>query len=100
MTVHSNYYIPKPSHWPLMGSVGLTTLVVGAGSWLHSEWYGVYIFTVGLAILVGMMCGWFGQVIYENQKGRFDLQVDQSFRWGMTWFIFSEVCFFGAFLFL
>ena len=42
-----------------------------------------------------MMVGWFGQVIYENQKGVYDLQVDRSFRWGMCWFIFSEVCFFA-----
>ncbi|KTC64621.1 cytochrome c oxidase subunit III (plasmid) [Legionella adelaidensis] len=94
---HGTYYVPKPSHWPLVGSIGLTTMLVGAASWLHADWYGPYIFTIGLFILVCMMFGWFGQVIYENQKGVYDLQVDRSFRWGMTWFIFSEVCFFGAF---
>ena len=47
--------------------------------------------------MIFMMFGWFGQVIYENSKGVYDLQVDKSFRWGMCWFIFSEVCFFGAF---
>ena len=91
------YYVPKPSHWPLVGSLGLTTTLVGAASWLHMDWYGPYLFTLGLCIIVFMMVGWFGQVIYENQKGRFDRQVDRSFRWGMCWFIFSEVCFFGAF---
>lgn len=93
----STYYVPKPSHWPLVGSIGLTTLLVGAGSWLHADWYGPYIFLLGFLILIFMMCGWFGQVIYENQRGVYDLQVDRSFRWGMCWFIFSEVCFFGAF---
>ena len=44
-----------------------------------------------------MMFGWFGQVIYENKKGSYNLQVVRSFRWGMSWFIFSEVCFFGGF---
>ena len=44
-----------------------------------------------------MLFGWFNQVIYENEKGLYDLQVDRSFRWAMCWFIFSEVCFFGAF---
>jgi len=97
MGAHGTYFIPKPSHWPLVGSIGLTTTLVGAGSWLHTDWYGPYIFTVGLFILFSMMFGWFGQVIYENQKGLYDLQVDRSFRWGMCWFIFSEVCFFGAF---
>jgi cytochrome c oxidase subunit III len=97
MGAHGTYFIPKPSHWPLVGSMGLTTTLVGAGSWLHSDWYGPYVFTIGLCILFGMMFGWFGQVIYENEKGLYDLQVDRSFRWAMCWFIFSEVCFFGAF---
>lgn len=97
MGMLSTYYVPKPSHWPLTASIGLTTMLVGGASWLHSDWYGPYLFTLGLSILVFMMFGWFGQVVYENQKGVYDLQVDRSFRWGMIWFIFSEVCFFGAF---
>jgi cytochrome c oxidase subunit 3 len=97
MGMQSTYYVPKPSYWPLVASIGLTTMLIGAGSWLHSDWYGPYVFTVGFGILVFMMFGWFGQVIYENQKGLYDLQVDRSFRWAMCWFIFSEVCFFGAF---
>ncbi|KGP64040.1 MFS transporter [Legionella norrlandica] len=97
MGAHGTYYIPKPSHWPLVGSIGLTTTLVGAASWLHHDWYGPYIFISGLCILIGMMVGWFGQVIYENNKGLYDSQVDRSFRWGMCWFIFSEVCFFAAF---
>jgi cytochrome c oxidase subunit 3 len=43
-----------------------------------------------------MLVGWFGTVIGENQAGRYNGQVDRSFRWGMAWFIFSEVMFFGA----
>ena len=97
MGAHGTYYIPQPSHWPLVGSTGLTTMLVGAASWLHHDWYGPYIFVAGLFIILAMMTGWFGQVIYENQKGLYDLQVDKSFRWGMCWFIFSEVRFFGAF---
>lgn len=97
MGSHGSYYVPKPSHWPLVGSIGLTTTLVGAASWLHHDWYGPYIFVLGLMILFFMMFGWFGQVIYENQKGLYDLQVDRSFRWAMCWFIFSEVCFFSVF---
>lgn len=97
MGAHGAYYIPTPSHWPLVGSIGLTTTLVGAASWLHADWYGPYIFTAGLCIVFFMMFGWFGQVIYENEKGIYNMQVDHSFRWGMCWFIFSEVCFFGAF---
>jgi cytochrome c oxidase subunit 3 len=44
-----------------------------------------------------MLFGWFGTVIGESEKGMYNGQVDVSFRWGMTWFIFSEVMFFAAF---
>lgn len=94
---HGTYYVPKPSHWPLVASIGLTTTLVGAASWMHADWYGPYLFMLGLILIAIMMFGWFGQVIYENQKNKYDLQVDRSFRWGMCWFIFSEICFFGAF---
>ena len=44
-----------------------------------------------------MMFGWFGAVIDESESHRYNAQVDLSFRWGMSWFIFSEVMFFSAF---
>ena len=44
-----------------------------------------------------MFYGWFGTVIGENQAGMYNEGVDQSFRMGMMWFIFSEVMFFAAF---
>jgi len=97
MGAQGAYYIPQPSHWPLMGSIGLSSTLAGAAFWLHDEWYGPYVFTLGFCVLIGMFFGWFGQVIYENQRGRYNLHVDKSFRWGMCWFIFSEVCFFGGF---
>ena len=44
-----------------------------------------------------MLFGWFGTVIRESEGGLFNSQVDMSFRWAMSWFIFSEVMFFAAF---
>src|SRR5258707_204087 len=52
---------------------------------------------LGFAILVYMLVGWFGTVIGESESGLFNQQVDTSFRWSMSWFIFSEVMFFAAF---
>ena len=40
---------------------------------------------------------WFSQAVGESQDGRYGRKVDLSFRWSMSWFIFSEVMFFGAF---
>jgi cytochrome c oxidase subunit III len=97
MGAHGSYYVPEPSHWPIVGSIGLTTTLIGAALWFHHHTYAPHIFFLGTAILIFMMCGWFGTVINENEGGLYDKQVDRSFRWGMIWFIFSEVCFFGGF---
>ena len=94
---HGSYYLPAPSYWPLVGSIALFTTLIGAANWLHLNWYGPYLFFSGFLILVIMIFGWFGTVINESIAGLHDRQVDRSFRWGMAWFIFSEVCFFAAF---
>ena len=90
------YYVPAPSRWPIIGSVGLFTLMFGAASMLNG-WSSGWVLYLGVAILLYMVFSWFGQVIGENQQGMFNAQVDRSFRWGMSWFIFSEVMFFAAF---
>jgi len=48
-------------------------------------------------IILYMMFRWFGDVIRESESGKYGGWEDVSFRWGMSWFIFSEVMFFAAF---
>jgi cytochrome c oxidase subunit 3 len=92
------YYLPAPSSWPLKISIALICTVVGAANWLHGLSFGPYLMFFGLFMLFYMIYGWFGLVVQENRAGLLqDKQVDRSFRWGMCWFIFSEVMFFGAF---
>jgi len=94
----SSYYLPSPSSWPLKGSIALICLVVGAANWLHDVAFGPYLVGLGFLLLFYVIYGWFGTVIRENRAGLLqNPQVDYSFRWGMCWFIFSEVMFFGAF---
>lgn len=93
-----SYYLPQPSRWPIVGSIALFCIMFGAAQWLHEESYGPWLFAFGIGLMTYMMFGWFGNVIAENQAGLYDnRQLDRSFRWGMFWFIFSEVIFFGAF---
>ena len=94
---HGGYYVPHGSHWPIVGSVGLSTMLVGSALFLNGSGAGSAFMLVGLAILVFMMFGWFGTVIRESEARMYNSQVDKSFRWGMSWFIFSEVMFFAAF---
>jgi cytochrome c oxidase subunit 3 len=92
----SKYYIPHGSPWPILGSVALFTLMLGAASFLN-DWVGGWVFIPGALLLAIMFFCWFGTVIGENQQGIYNTQVDKSFRMGMMWFIFSEVMFFAAF---
>jgi len=94
---HGGYYVPHGSHWPMVGSVGLTTMLVGFAMHLNGSGIGLETMAVGAAIVIFMMFGWFGTVIRESEAHLYNDQVDRSFRWGMSWFIFSEVMFFAAF---
>lgn len=90
------YYIPEGSYWPFVGSVALFIMLFGFASGLHGGVVGFSAMALGAAILLFMMFGWFGQVIKESESGTYNIQVDRSFRWGMGWFIFSEVMFLAA----
>ncbi len=93
----NHYYVPHHSHWPVVGSVGLLLLMVGVSTWLNGADPGFWVMLSGFGVLVCMLFGWFGNVISESIDGKFNQQVDMSFRMGMFWFIFSEVMFFSAF---
>jgi cytochrome c oxidase subunit 3 len=92
-----NYYVPHGTRWPIVGSVGLFTMLGGTALWLNQYAPGPWVALTGLLILLVMIVGWFSVVIGENERGMFNLKVDSSFRWGMSWFIFSEVMFFAVF---
>ena len=93
----SNYYLPHGTRWPIMGSIGLTLLLGGFAVLLNGKDFGSMLMIIGALVLVVMMFLWFGQVVGESEKKFYNHQVDKSFRWGMSWFIFSEICFFAAF---
>lgn len=103
MSSESSYYVPAQSRWPIVATVGLFLTLVGAGSVMNANSAGESatvpwtMFWVGAMIMAYMLFGWFGNVITESRAGMYSDQMDRSFRWGMSWFIFSEVMFFAAF---
>nr|MBF0681649.1 cytochrome c oxidase subunit 3 [Pseudomonas sp.] len=100
---HEQYYVPAQSKWPIIATVALLVTVYGLASWFNdlkaerADSNGPLIFFVGALLIAYMMFGWFGAVVRESRSGLYSAQMDRSFRWGMTWFIFSEVMFFAAF---
>jgi cytochrome c oxidase subunit III len=93
----SRYFIPQPSHWPVVGSLALALLTSGAVMAMNGVAAGKFSLLGGFCVLVYMLFGWFGLVIRESEGNKYSKLVDGSFRWGMSWFIFSEVMFFAAF---
>src|SRR6266849_10246939 len=92
-----HYFVPQPSRWMIFGSAALLLMATGAASWFNGWEPGRYIVFAGLAILIFMMVRWFGDLIRESEGGKYGRWEDVSFRWGMSWFIFSEVMFFAGF---
>jgi len=97
MATKHAYYVPHEAKWPIVGSIGLTTLMVGFANLVNGSSVGSTMMVLGAIIMVVMLFGWFGTVISESVAGSYSHQVDVSFRMGMMWFIFSEVMFFAAF---
>ena len=93
----SHYFIPAPSQWPMVGSIAMVFTMFGAAMVVNRNSLGWIGLAIGLATLVYMMFGWFGTVSAESERGNYNRSVDVSFRWGMSWFIFSEVMFFASF---
>lgn len=96
-TVPAAYYVPAASHYPVLLAGGLFLLalgfVLGINGYGAGRWG-----MLGAALLIGwVLFGWLGAVIGESTRGRYRDWEDRSFRYGMVWFIASEVAFFAAF---
>ena len=96
-TQRPHYFVPQPMVWPVLGSMSLFLMMLGGAFVMNASsggWVGV---AAGLLLLLYTMRRWFGQVIAESEGGKYHAWEDVSFRWGMSWFIYSEVMFFAAF---
>jgi cytochrome c oxidase subunit III len=92
-----HYFVPEPSRHPFMMAVGLFFVILGAGQWINSVGWGKYSLFFGLAWVFVVLFQWFKDSVSESEGGLYGYKIDLSFRWSMSWFIFSEVMFFGAF---
>jgi cytochrome c oxidase subunit 3 len=92
-----HYYVPQPMPWPIMGSISLFCLILGGVFVMNDSSGGWVGMALGVMLLVYVMFRWFGDVVRESEGGKYGGWEDFSFRWGMSWFIFSEVMFFAGF---
>jgi cytochrome c oxidase subunit 3 len=80
-----------------MMAFGLFLVIFGAGQWVNHVGWGAYVLLAGVVMWLTVMYQWFSQAIAESEGGLYSPRIDASFRWSMSWFIFSEVMFFAAF---
>ena len=91
------YYVPGESHYPIFAAAGLFFVILGASQWINGVQWGMYSFWAGIAWWLFVLFQWFRDAARESERGLYGRKIDLSYRWSMSWFIFSEVMFFGAF---
>jgi len=91
------YFIPSPSRFPVLVAFGLLLVIYGAAQWINGHGWAAYVLLTGVVVWLSVLFQWFRVAIGESESGLYSDRVDVSFRWSMSWFIFSEVMFFAAF---
>ena len=91
------YYVPAPSSHPFWAAFGLFFVILGASQWVNDSSWGKYAFWFGITFWLVVLFRWMREAAQESEAGLLGRKIDLSYRWSMSWFIFSEVMFFGAF---
>ncbi len=92
-----HYFIPTPSRYPVCVAIGLFLVILGASQWINGHEWGSWCLLAGAVMWLATLAQWFTTAIGESEGGLYSDTVDVSFRWSMSWFIFSEVMFFASF---
>ena len=92
-----HYFVPGVSRYSALLSVGIFLLALGFILRLNDVPNGLWSMLAGTGVILFVIFGWFGEVIGESVKGIYHKWEDRSYRWGMIFFIASEVAFFGCF---
>lgn len=105
-TPDHDFHIPGNSIWPPLSCLGVGLMAFGFVALLHGNDLGVVKdvatlgMVLGLAILAVGCLKWFGTLIHESNSRGFKtvpLVLDLANRYGMVFFIVSEIFFFAAF---
>jgi cytochrome c oxidase subunit III len=97
-----DYHLVDPSPWPLVGSIAAFVMAVGLVLTMKSLTLaglriGPYVFGAGVLGVLYTMLNWWRSVIREaSYEGHHTRVVQISHRYGMIFFIASEVMFFVA----
>ena len=92
------YHLVEPSPWPALGSAAGFTLFLGLALFMHEYPYSIYILMAGVFMVLATMFYWWRDIVREAEyQGHHTPIVQIGMRYGMIFFICSEVMFFVAF---
>ncbi len=100
---HHPYHLVNPSPWPLLSSFAGGLLAAGAVMWFHNvsimeKEFGAWYLLPGFISILLCMFFWWKDVIYESVTEKVHNHVTEiGLKYGMAFFIASEVMFFVAF---
>ena len=93
-----HYFVPDPSSWPMLAGRSRCCCMARRRRLDQRRRLGQSLLLAGFCVLFYMLYGWFGDGRSPNPKAASTTGRSTSFRWSMSWFIFSEVMFFAALL--
>jgi len=92
------YHLVDPSPWPLFASLAALASTLGGVMYMHSFIGGGSLLALGITMVLYTMFVWWRDVIRESTyEGHHTSVVQLGLRYGMIWFIISEIMFFLAF---
>ena len=109
--VRHDYHLVNPSPWPLIGTVSLFVLAIGAVIFMKGlfgtapepgeaptllQQGSPWVMLIGFGLVIYTMAGWWREVVKESNGGDHTPVVQIGLRYGMILFIVSEIMFFVA----
>ena len=92
------YHLVDPSPWPFCMGLAAFTMTSGGVAYMQDYAGGGYALFLGFVFVVSTMFVWFKDVVRESTfQGHHTKPVQVGLRYGMMFFILSEVMFFFAF---
>lgn len=96
--VNHDYHIVNPSPWPLITSISLFILPLGAVFFMHGVKFGTFLMFLGCAMVIASAVFWWSDVIKDGAVDNSHTKVvRKGLSMGMLIFIISELVFFGVF---
>lgn len=90
------FHLVEFSPWPLTGSLGALFLTSGLAAWFHN--YNISLIIISIFLILITILQWWRDIVREGAfLGFHTSNVAKGLRWGIIFFILSEILFFFAF---